>query len=229
MNDLNIASIVNDLQVLTTSPEALLGYSWLGLALVLLLLVWLAFRLLKVIQDFNEAKLVATYRGRYPEKPESIRRRIEVFKAHYNGGMRSAFLRSLGLIGIGIVAPGMLLIIIVAFDHWFLPGMPSLLEGETVINGSGVEPFSLTVFVIDQALRGALTDTFEVFGIGLSGLSNNPDNLVFSGLVLAYRSLCGIVLIAILLLLWRVLSALPNLHQAIAAYEDALAKAEGNG
>ncbi|MGY6662459.1 MAG: hypothetical protein ACXIVO_09075 [Glycocaulis sp.] len=98
-----------------------------------------------------------------------------------------------------------------------------------MINGSGVEPFSLTVFVIDQALRGALTDTFEVFGIGLSGLSNNPDNLVFSGLVLAYRSLCGIVLIAILLLLWRVLSALPNLHQAIAAYEDALAKAEGNG
>jgi hypothetical protein len=229
MNDLNIASIVNDLQVLATSPEALLGYSWLGLALVLLLLVWLAFRLLKVIRDFNESEMIRKARGRPPEKAESISKRIEELKNHASGGMRSAFLRSLGLIGIGIVAPGILLIIIVAFDHWFLPGAPSLLEGETVISGSGVEPFSLTVFVIDQALRGALTDTFEVFGIGLSGLSNNPDNLVFSGLILAYRSLCGIVLIAILLLLWRVLSALPNLHQAIAAYEDALAKAEGNG
>lgn len=197
--------------------------------LVLVLLIGLALRLLKVIRDFNEAEMIATSQGRPPTKPESIKRKIKLFEAHAAGSMKLALLRSLGLIGLGIVAPGILLIIIVAFDHWFLPGMPTLMDGEAVIDGSGVEPFSLTVFVIDQALRGALTDTFEVFGIGLSGLSNNPDNLVFSGLVLAYRSLCGIVLIAILLLLWRVLSGLPNLHQAIAAYEKALVEAEGNG
>lgn len=219
MNDLNIASILNDLQVLATSPEALLGYSWLGVLLVLALLIWLALRLLSVIRDFNDAEMVRRSRGRPPVKPEAIEKRIKDLRAHASGGMRSALTRSLGLTGVGIIAPRILLFILVVFDHWFLPGVPSLLEGEAVIDGSAVEPFSLIVFVIDQALRGALTDTFEVFGIGLSGLSNNPDNVVFSGLILAYRSLCGIVLIAVLVLLWRVLSALPRLNDAIAEYE----------
>lgn len=222
MNDLNIASMVNDLQGLASSPEALLGYSWLGVVLVAFLLVWLAFRLLKVIRDFNEAEMIRTSRGRPPVKPEAIAKRIKDLRSHASGGITAAFIRSLGLIGVGIIAPGILLFILVLFDRWFLPGMPSLLEGESALEGSGVEPISLMVFVIDQALRGALTDTFEVFGIGLSSLSNNPGNVVFSGLILAYRSLCGIVLIAVLVLLWRVLSALPRLNDAIAAYEAEL-------
>ncbi|KAA5801057.1 hypothetical protein F1654_13450 [Alkalicaulis satelles] len=229
MNDLNVEAVASALLEALTSQVFLLAYSWLGVVIALLLLLWFGFRLLSVIRDFNEAEMIRRSRGSPPRKPETIRNRILSLEEHARGGLQAAVRRSLGLVLYGIVAPGALLLIILVFDDWFIPGMPSLLDGEDLIDGSGVEAWRLAVFIADQALRGALTDTFEVFGLSVSNLSNNKDNILLSGLILAYRSLCGLVLISILVLLWRILSALPGLAAAINAYRSELRKLEEAG
>jgi hypothetical protein len=54
------------------------------------------------------------------------------------------------------------------------------------------------LFSVDQITRGTMFDLFEVFNWNLSGLQNNPSNIVFSSLIIVYRLFVGGALVAAL-------------------------------
>lgn len=115
----------------------------------------------------------------------------------------------------GVVIPGSLLIVIAWNQDWFMPGeLVFLVSGEPspAQNLSVVELF---LFAVDQALRGGLTDLFEVFGLSIGSVSNNPGNVAFSSLVLGFRVLCGAVTVGLIALFARVAFGIWGVHEDV--------------
>ena len=82
------------------------------------------------------------------------------------------------------------------------------------------------VFLVDQVFRGALADIPEVFRLGLTPVSNNPDNAVISWLIVVYRFAAGAVSGAALYMIYRVWRGVPRIDSRIRDYRARLAAAE---
>lgn len=183
MSDLDWTQLSEQVGAVLTSPSALWVYSWIVMALTFASLVAYAFWQLRIIRDFNEADMVLGKRGRPPEKPESIQNRIDTLRSHAGSVVGTLIGRATRIAGFGIILPGFLLAALAFYQDWFLPGPPALMLGGTASPASDVSIWHLLTFVLDQALRGGLSDAFEVFALSVSPVTNNPDNLAFAGFV----------------------------------------------
>jgi hypothetical protein len=202
-----------------TSDVAIYIYSWAAIALTLLVSLILARWLLNIAKTFDEAEVLRRYPGPPPTKSDSVERRIRDLRRHASRTAQTVAWRAMGLLVVGLVIPGTVIAVLVIHQDWFLPGPTAL-----TLNGSGgsadqIGALDLAIYLTDQALRGGLADSFEVFGLGFSPIENNPDNLVYSGIILAYRAMAAAVILAIGYLALRLFLGRRHVQAAIERLE----------
>lgn len=181
-----------------TSVGALQTYSWLVLFSLLLVVGWNVRTLIRSLSAFTKDEFDKKYGGRPPEKKKGWEKREADLKEFKKDRSKLILGRAFALLVLGMFLPGLTLGVIALNEHWFLSGTITLAVADTPTPSRSIQVLDLVGFVIDQALRGALSDLFEVFGIATSNISNNIENLVFSGIVLGYRMICGAVMLTAL-------------------------------
>ena len=214
------SDIIDQLLNILRSPTAYYIYSWLAVALVLLASLGGARMLLRIAGTFSEAEVLRRYPGPAPTRTDSINQRISDLKRHAKNTALTVSMRSIGLLIVGLVVPGFVLASLVIYQDWFLPGPTALATNGIGVAADELRPYEIGIFLADQALRGGLADSFEVFGLGFSPIENNPDNLTYSGIILAYRMLAGAVMLSIGYLGWRVFVGQRHVQHAIRRLED---------
>jgi hypothetical protein len=211
--------------VWVTSEPVLFWIVWAALALVFAAAACFAWYLVRTVRAFNSIDIVETIRGPKPKRAATIQKRIDRARAFANSTLLSLSRQTGLLIFSGIVVPGAVMASIAIHQDWLLPGPPALIAdgSESAI---GIIPYAdVAIFISDQALRGALSDTFEVFDLSLSRVTNNPDNTIFSGLVLFYRLLCALAAAALVYVFISVLRAQPHMREYIRDLEGQLEQA----
>lgn len=211
--------IIEAVKAALTSDTAIYAYSWAAIVVTLLVALALARSLLNIARTFNEADVLRRYPGPPPTRSDSIDRRIRDLRQHASRTASTVTWRAVGLVVVGLVIPGAIIAILVLYQDWFLPGPAALAMDGQAVNAAEIGAIDLGIFLSDQALRGGLADSFEVFGLGISPIENNPDNLTFSGIILAYRILAGAVMLAIGYLTFRVVLGRRHVQSAIARLE----------
>lgn len=181
-----------------TSVSALQVYSWTVLLTLLLVVGWNVRTLIISLSAFTEGEFDKKYGGRPPEKKKSWERRAANLEDFKKGRTRYILGQASALLVLGMFLPGLALGIVALNEKWFLSGTVTLMVADTPTPSSSIPIMDLIGFVVDQALRGALSDLFEVFGIAASNMSNNIENIVFSSFVLGYRMICGAVMLTAL-------------------------------
>ncbi|WP_339743211.1 hypothetical protein [uncultured Maricaulis sp.] len=213
---------LTDLSHWLAREETRFWLSWGGLALTFIISVTLAIAQLGIIRRFDEAALIKQQRGRKAQKPDTIRRHIREFESYAENAIRLAAIRTGFVLMFGVAIPGALLAVLVIYQDWLMPGTALLLDAPA----SGAGPQTLIGFVLDQAMRGGLSDAFEVFDLSLSPVRNNPDNVIFSWLILGYRIIAGVIFAVIPFLLIQIARGAGALAGAIGQLKHDLAAAE---
>jgi len=199
-----------------TSHATLYWLSWIGVVLALIGVMVLVWSLLSVVRDFDEAHLIRQQRGPRAVRAKTIRRNIMKFEEYARHAVRTIALRTTGLILVGVGLPGLILALIAWNQPWFIPNEAVLLIDGAPASAHDQSVSELGIFILDQALRGGLSDAFEVFGLQLSAFQNNPENILFSSFTLGYRLICGLVVATILYVIGRIVLGYRNLNAAIA-------------
>jgi hypothetical protein len=210
-----------------TSVEAQRIYAWTALALTYAVSLVAAQRQLGLLKGVRAVELESDEKlsGPIPTRPQTIRDRLQRYRdrrATIIGGIWQALG---GLVVLGLVVPGGVVFCSVWLHDWLLPdyARPILVDG----GGSGAPAFGeIGVFLIDQIFRGALADVPEVFRLGLTPISNNPENAVISWMIVIYRIAAGAVTAAAGYMIYRVWRGMPNIDRWIRFYEDRLQRAE---
>tara|TARA_R110000868_G_scaffold35549_1_gene127395 strand:+ start:52685 stop:53338 length:654 start_codon:yes stop_codon:yes gene_type:complete len=214
---------MDDIAAFFAREETRFWLSWAALGLGLILSVTLAITQLGIIRRFDEAALLKQQRGRRGLKPATIRRHIDEFERYASSTVRIVIVRTVFVLFFGVVIPGALLGVLVAEQDWLMPGQSMLLDPPD----SRELPLDLVAFITDQALRGGLTDAFEVFDITLSPIRNNPDHVIFSWLIIGYRLIAGLIFAVIPFLIYQIIKGNGALAGAIRQLRHQLAEAEG--
>jgi hypothetical protein len=176
-----------------TSVSAQKTYSWIALATLLSIVAYVVSTLFRSLSEFSADEFSKSYPGPDPSTPAGWTNRKQNLE-EFRGQLSSrALKKTLALLLLGIALPGFALATIAFNEQWFLAGTVTLAIAETPIPSTSIQPLDLFNFVLDQALRGMLSDTMEVFSLSTSTISNNVENWVFSGFTLAYRVLSGAV------------------------------------
>ncbi len=212
--------VVGFVEIWLRSEAAMLIYSWMAIVLIFLAAAMISARLLRVIRDFSGKDLLRTQRGRKPVRQAAIDKRIKRLKMSASSKSKTIVGHAFGLFMVGIVVPGVLLALIAARQDWLMPGIPALVFDGAAVASGGFSYFDIALFVTDQALRGGLSDSFEVFGWALTEVQNNPNNVLYSSLTLFYRFLSGAVLAAILFVSIRIFSGAQQLNDKIQMLEE---------
>lgn len=97
----------------------------------------------------------------------------------------------------GLIIPTAAFLLFCFFYSWFdRAGSPYLdLKTNTTIHMINIG--TLWSFMLNQMTHGAFFDFLEVFRIDYGQITNNPNDLWFSGIVLLYRSLVSIFAVAL--------------------------------
>tara|TARA_R110002073_G_scaffold108051_1_gene242884 strand:+ start:206 stop:895 length:690 start_codon:yes stop_codon:yes gene_type:complete len=196
--------------------------AWAALVLVLIAATYFAWYLVRTVRAFNSIDIVETIRGPKPKRARTIQKRIDRAKAFANSTLLSLSRQASLLIFSGIVVPGAVMASIAVHQDWLLPGPPALIADGAESAVEVVSSADIAIFISDQALRGALSDTFEVFDLSLSRVTNNPDNTIFSGLVLFYRLLSALGAAALVYVFISVVRARPHMREYIRDLERQL-------
>ncbi len=191
-------SFWQDFGVFLMSEQALWLYSWIGLALAMIVLAWLVAFLTHRANVTRSADFVEKVRGAKPLNPDKIRKKIDRLRRFQrNKTLYVAGLMTVILVA-GAVVPGAMLAMIAVWQDWFLPGPAALLVNGMPFAPAQAGSYELGLFVVDQALRGGLADTLEVFRVAFTPIENNPENFAYSGLVVLYRLIAGAAVAAML-------------------------------
>ncbi|PHS29077.1 MAG: hypothetical protein COA85_01740 [Robiginitomaculum sp.] len=201
------------------TEAAIYIYIWSLIIILTATSIIIAFYLLYRIRNFKNSDLIERIRGPAPQRKRSIVRRIKRLKA-FTSSVRLTLVRnSLVLIIVGIIMPGVLLGSIAAKQTWLLPGTYALELDGTPTDSLEFARTDFLLFVTDQALRGSLSDTLEVFDYALTDIQNNPKNILFSIFVLFYRFLTGFVAASIFYVGYRIIRAVPHVRKDITKWE----------
>ncbi|PHS22950.1 MAG: hypothetical protein COA84_11920 [Robiginitomaculum sp.] len=201
------------------TEAAIYIYIWALIFILTATSIIIAFYLLYRIRNFKNADLIEKIRGPAPQRKRSIVRRIKRLKAFTSSVYLTLVRNSLVLFIVGIIMPGILLGSIAAKQSWLLPGTYALELNGTPTDSIKFARADLLLFVTDQALRGSLSDTLEVFDYALTDIQNNPKNILFSIFVLFYRALSGFVAASIFYVGYRIIRAVPHVRREITKWE----------
>ncbi len=224
MDDLgeSVSEVLKNLQIWLTTDLAFHVYSWLAIIAILALSALAAVCLLLRVRGFNQTDILEIIPGKMPKKNASIKRRIARSKAFAASAFMTVARNAAALIFVGMIVPGGLLGVIAAQQNWFMPGTFALTLDGVPTQSTAFSHLDFVLFVIDQSLRGSLTDTFEVFDLALTNVRANPDNYLFSSLVLFYRILSGLVFAAVVFVSFRIAFAVPLIRKKIQVWEAKL-------
>jgi hypothetical protein len=196
------------------SDTAIFIYIWMGLLASFLVSIWGAYKLTGIVREIDAAAIfsdqnIPEYKTRQP-----ILNRIAKLGKHAKNGYVTVLIRTSAMLLLGIVVPGLLLGLIVHYQDRLLPGPAILIAGGEPISSSAVSYFETVGFILDQALRGGLSDAMEVFGLRITPITNNPDQGVYTVMVFFYRLVCGTVAAAIVYVTLSVINGGRALGQA---------------
>ena len=213
-----------------TSVEAQRSYAALALLAVFALSLWLARMQLNLLKGVRAVELEADERisGPEPKLARTIQSRLDRYRAR-RAEIVGGVWQALGaLILFGLILPGGVVFSAVWMHDWLLPdyAAPILIGEAAPTSGHETGLGAVLVFLVDQVFRGALADIPEVFRLGLTPVSNNPDNAVISWLIVIYRFAAGIVSGSALYMMYRVWRGVPRIDRRIRDYELRLRKAE---
>lgn len=187
-------NIFQDLYVaaeVLSSADAIRIYVVLATLLVLGLSIAIAFRVKRELEEIAGAVFVVSQRGRPPRKPKSIDDAIKKLEAARHG----KWIRYTGHAVIfaicAFLIPTLTLYFGATFYEWFMPGQKPVLISTTGTIIDKPTSGQLWGFVFNQLSHGALNDYPEVFQRQYSDVTNNPDNTIFSWIVVFYRLLVG--------------------------------------
>jgi len=213
--------IIAQLIAWLSSPLALVIYSWVAILLCMGFSALYAREQIKLLKSFSEADLIRKRPGPPARKPESIQRDIDALLVFAKSRMRKISLMTMSLFMAGILVPGTVLGIIALYQYFLMPGPPVLMVDGTP-GQSLPMPSQVLYFVADQSLKGGLGDTFEVFKLGVTPITNNPDNHIYSAFVLIFRFIAGGTVAAILYTNYRVMRGMRQVDDAVAKLRDQL-------
>lgn len=214
-------------QDMLTSDSALFSYSWLGVGLAFVVSVVLALNIRKAINGFSENYFKAKFAGRNPHTEHGIAKRIDDINRMTSNRVKTVLLSSVTLLIFGVAVPGGLLIFIATHHEWFMPGSPPLIVDGAPVGTEELNWFQLAIFAVDQGLKGGLSDSLEVFGVHIGDVRHNPRNIVFSSLVIAYRTLASIVVLAILYVIWRAGAGVAKVKRSVAELKNTAGASAG--
>lgn len=126
------------------------------------------------------------------------------------------------MIFFGMIIPGLLLSTIVHFQSLLLPGPAVLMSDGEPMPQELVSYPNTALFVLDQALRGGLNDFMEVFNFGISPITNNPDQGVYSVLIFIFRLTCGVIASAVVFVIYKIITGTRSLNRALTNLQNQL-------
>lgn len=166
-------------------------YVLLTTLLVLSLSILIAFRIKNELEEIAGDVFVVTKRGRPPRRPKSVADAIEKLKQIRKTIWWRYFWNLVVFAICGFLIPTLTLYLGAAFYEWFIPDQKPLLISTTKAIIDNPTSDQLWSFALNQLSHGALNDYPEVFGREYSDVTNNPDNIIFSSVVVAYRLIVG--------------------------------------
>lgn len=121
--------------------------------------------------------------------------------------MKGTFRTVAKIVGVGIVLPLLLLVLITTQSQWFFMDLPVLIDAATTKPVYNPDYNQLSLFFLDQFLKGSLNDLVEVFQFDFAHffnfdilmITNNPQVLYFSLSVFVFRMIVGVYAIALFL------------------------------
>ena len=158
-----------------------------------------AWQILARLRDFESDEFVKRFRGRIPTREDSINRQAQAMKGHAKEVLNAKHKDVAVATVLGVGVPLLFFGLVTIFADYFFGKTAILIDAKTgseVFDPSNVQ---LALFLVDQFLKGALTDIFEVFEYSVSTVSNNSSNLVFSFLVLVFRMLMNLFVIGLVI------------------------------
>ncbi len=239
VNSLVVGAIMAENELLSafsrwiTDDASVFWLSWAGLFVGFVSSIWIAWRFYGIVKEIDAVMIFAgedipQYKLRKP-----IVNRIEKLERQAGNGFSIVLWRSSAMVFFGMLVPGLLLALLVHYQHRLLPGPSILIAGSDPMPQGAVSYVDTAIFVLDQALRGALNDLMEVFDLSLTPISNNPDQSVYTTLVFFYRLTCGTIAGAIVFAALKVFTgtralnrALSNLKRQLAAMDEKKAAAD---
>lgn len=224
-----IQPIIDQFKLWIQSEQTMFVLSWFALCACLGISAFVAYHLLGVVRSFNDAQLIRTYPGSRPSTKKGIQKRIDELQVHASSLKKRVVGHSVGLLIVGLLVPGLAIGLIAMKENWFLGGSIALTLNGLPAASQSLEETEVAIFVFDQAVRGALGDTLEVFNIGITPVSNNASNFLFSVLVLLYRAMAGLVFVTILYVFGRAIRGGHHLSEAIILLKSKLSELEKQG
>lgn len=214
-----ISNFIDDAPALLQSEAAIVTYVWLGIALLLLAMLIPAAYYYQALRALRPADLIEKYRGRTPTNPESIEKRVGDMFAKAAAIKWAIAYKSFFLLLVATVVPGLCLVGIIFWEDRLLNGQNVLLIGAIPTTADQLGYLQVSLFIGDQALRGALSDFIEVFEVGLTEVSHNSSNWIFSSFLLLYRVITGLTMVAIVVAGIKVFLGQRMLKKSIKTFE----------
>jgi hypothetical protein len=213
-------AILEATQAFVTDSRTLHWASWIGVALVIVPVLMAALSFKRFLDDFNPANFTGVRVGPIAKTQRAIENDIARLKRMERSIIATGFSRSLAFITVGVIIPGLLIALILKFQSWFLPGQHVLVDQDgRLLFGSDLSLGELFWFTFDQALRGGLSDFFEIFGRSVSHVSNNQSHATFSTIIFFYRFLAGATFTSVALVALRLAPGSKPLKAGIVGLE----------
>jgi len=180
-----------------TSPPAQLAYSWIGFVAVTTASVAIGVHQYKAAQKRLDGELhaVLVKPGPRPTRKEAKEARRKARNQIYATFLDQVFRSAFFVLFIPFVA----LVVVSVARTWFFGEMPVFTDR---ISGNPVPDPSISqllLYFADQISKGIFFDLMEVFRINFSGIENNTDAFIYSGLVFAFRLILDLFAIGFML------------------------------
>jgi hypothetical protein len=175
-----------------SSPPAFWLYVLGAGAGLLIFALWSAWREHRFLDRLSAVYFDKRYRGRPPVLARTKRRREREVAAFRRGRWRDVWRRVGKLLLLGIVLPTAMLAAGAHWYSWFDAEHTPFIVAATHQPISGLSVGQMAMFLLDELMRGGFLDVLEVFDVRPYFVTHNPDNYVFSGAVLAYRTFVAI-------------------------------------
>ena len=184
--------------------------SWVVVLVAVAMPHFYAFSIFRRLHETTSAQYILKeikIPGRAPIREEAIEKQRVRKKNGLQRHMKGTFCSVTKIVILGILLPLLLLVVITTQSQWFFMGLPVLIDAATTKPVYNPDFYQLSLFFLDQFLKGSLNDLVEVFQFDLASffnfdilmMTNNPRVFYFSLSVFVFRMIVGVYAIALFL------------------------------